>query len=171
MDNTVAVAGEPAAPTQAAAEPQDTSDKGAFTFKDSTDMPLDVYQRENREDYILKMMNMEDHMDDLPVQEQESLKLISEHILNAMRNEGYEETTKAYRSMFQKISKQLGIDKNVSREAVLDRMTGYIEARKLISEIKKLNDDKLIKQVQKARNKKDMMGVVMQTISTMTGSF
>lgn len=132
-----------------------------FVLADDGDMPLEIYERENRDDYVLKALNMEERMDLLPKAEQDNLKAITKYVRKRMDKEGYEPTTKAYRAMFTKITDELNIDKNVSRESLMDRITGYIESMELSREVNKKDEPKLIEKLRGAKSREEMIKIVM----------
>lgn len=165
-DNTVAVASTQKAISQPHDAPSIKGDEGALRFADESDIPLEIYEKENVSEYILKALNMDDRMDMLPVKEQDQLKRIEQYIKSRMNDDGYEPTTKAYRAMMNKVQKELGIDKNVSRESLLDRIDGYIEAQGLLNDIKRMNDEKLLKDIRKSKSKGQMVQVVMGAIAS-----
>lgn len=164
-DNVVAVATTPKSISEQHDAPVQKTDEGNIRFADESDVPLEVYDRENSSEYILKVLNMDDRMDMLPVKEQDQLRRIEQYIKTRMDSDGYEPTTKAYRAMMNKIQKELGIDRNVSRESLLDRVDGYIEAQRLLQDIKQVNDEKLVKDIRKAKSKDQMVRVVMDIIA------
>ncbi len=128
-------------------------------------MPLEIWSKENGgEEYLSKMLNLGDKSEYLPTEVNEQVTSISDYIKERMEQEGYEPTTEAYKSMLNKIQKELGIDKHVSREVMLDRIHGYIDSLSTLAALKNLDDPKLLKQIRSAKSKDEMTKIVMSVV-------
>lgn len=162
--NTVATAHSESIEVKPQIEATEKVDPMGTAIKESDDMPLEIYTKENRKDYVIDALDVGEDIENLPNELTEGLTQISEYIKGRMRNESYEPTTKAYKSMLSKVKKEVGLDNNVALEGVVDRLTGYIDSLNTLRSIKSLNDIKVIKALRQAKSKKEMTDIVMKTV-------
>lgn len=134
------------------------------TQKSKGNIPLENYQLENGKDYIYDAFEVGEKADNLPAEMNDKLNQVSRHIKGLMAKEGYEATTKGFKSMLEKVKSQLGIDEDVSTDASLDRIFGYIDAEKTLRSLKTINEESLLEKVRKAKNREEMTEIVMSEV-------
>lgn len=163
-DNVVAVATPDPAPVEPSSSETVPGEGSHHAGLDTSEMPLEIYERERHQDYGIEALELNEDPRNLPTSINEQVKAISKYVNDRMTQEGYEPTTSAYKAMLAQVKKELGVDKHTSQESVMDRLTGYIEAQEVLSSVKSLDVNKIMKQVRGARSTQEMMDVVMKAI-------
>jgi len=115
----------------------DTSGSAQPETKADKNPPLEVFEKEEGYPYVAKYFDIrvDYNFDDLP--DAEGLDLIDKFVKENIETNSKTENIKSYTNTLDSLKKKLGIDRDVKKETVIERLTGFVKA---FNELKKLND-------------------------------
>ena len=138
-------------------------DKTSTIIDDDT-MPLEIWERQNKTDYILDLFDVGERKDFLPTDIIEGYNGNDEFIKKRIKVEGYEPTTRSYNKVLDQLKKELDIDEDTDKEAVYDRIKGFVNAYKSLRNVKEIDFDKTIKKLRQGKTSAEIEEILMKTV-------
>lgn len=115
-------------PEIAGSEPLPEPRESEFSFNDS-----EPVTSENREVSVLKALDIDDDLRNLPEEDRSNLSEMSGYLEDIVKSRGLEPTVKSYAKVLHDLKLDMGLELEASPEVVLDRVGGVVKAWKSLS--------------------------------------
>lgn len=102
--------------------------------------PLTHYQDIKGEPYGIKFFNLKEQLKVFP-QLIEPINIIEDYAKNEIKTKQLQDETKTYKAIVESLKKTLAIDENIKTEALLEKLSTYINVFNRVFKVEKLRKE------------------------------